>query len=78
MHNINAFVYYKGPGGASAEFGIVSYWVNVMKTADYVAQTAIGDAILVIIFLHSQLALATTDAYNRFIVCTSYTANPFR
>lgn len=47
-HNLEAFIYYKGPGGAIGEFGIESNWVNVMKTADYVAQTAIGDGILVI------------------------------
>jgi len=46
-HNLEAFIYYKGPGGAIGEFGIESNWVNVMKTADYVAQTAIGDGILV-------------------------------
>ena len=46
-HNLDAFVFYTGPGGATAEFGDISYWVNVMKSADYVAQTAIGDAILV-------------------------------
>ena len=46
-HNLDAFVFYQGPGGAAAEFGNISYWVNVMKSADYVAQTAIGDAILV-------------------------------
>lgn len=46
-HCIDAFVFYKGPGGAAEEFGNISYWVNVIKTADYVAQTAIGDSILV-------------------------------
>lgn len=46
-HNIDAFVYYTGPGGATAEFSLVSNWVNVMKSADFVAQTTIGDAILV-------------------------------
>ena len=46
-HILDAFVFYKGPGGAATELGNISYWVNVMKAADYVAQTAIGDAILV-------------------------------
>ncbi|KAJ6544707.1 hypothetical protein B0H10DRAFT_2133542 [Mycena sp. CBHHK59/15] len=46
-HNLDAFVYYKGPGGATEELENISYWVNVMKTADYVAQTCIGDAILI-------------------------------
>lgn len=46
-HNLDAFVYYTGSGGATAEFSLVSSWVNVMKSADFVAQTTIGDAILV-------------------------------
>ena len=46
-HNLDAFIYYTGPGGAKGEFGIISYWVNVMKSADYVAQTFIGDGMLV-------------------------------
>ncbi|KAF9260954.1 hypothetical protein L218DRAFT_1050468 [Marasmius fiardii PR-910] len=45
-HNLDAFAYYKGPGGAVEELQDISYWVNVMKTADYVAQTFIGDAML--------------------------------
>ncbi|KAJ4469978.1 hypothetical protein C8J55DRAFT_537743 [Lentinula edodes] len=46
-HNLDAFIYYKGQGGAVAELQDISYWVNVMKTADYVAQTFIGDAMLI-------------------------------
>ena len=46
-HNLDAFVFYAGPGGPTAELSDISYWVNVMKAVDYVAQTAIGDAILV-------------------------------
>ncbi len=47
-HNLDAFVYDQGlPGGAAQEFSDITYWVNVMKTADYIAQTAIGDAMLV-------------------------------
>lgn len=30
-HNLDAFIFYKGPGGAIAEFEDISYWVNVMK-----------------------------------------------
>ena len=30
-HNLEAFVYYTGPGGPAAEFDNISYWVNVMK-----------------------------------------------
>lgn len=47
VHNLDAFVYYKGSGGAVAEFSIVSNWVNVMKSGDFLAQTSIGDAMLV-------------------------------
>ncbi|EGO03192.1 hypothetical protein SERLA73DRAFT_69100 [Serpula lacrymans var. lacrymans S7.3] len=46
-HNLVAFVYYTGQGGATAEFEDISYWVNVMKTVDYVIQTLIGDAMLI-------------------------------
>ncbi|RPD65719.1 hypothetical protein L226DRAFT_557681 [Lentinus tigrinus ALCF2SS1-7] len=47
QHNLQAFIYYKGPGGAIAEFSDISNWVNVMRTADYVAQMFIGDGIMV-------------------------------
>lgn len=30
-HNLDAFIFYKGSGGANAEFEHISYWVNVMK-----------------------------------------------
>jgi hypothetical protein len=30
-HNLDAFVYYTGPGGAKEELENISYWVNVMK-----------------------------------------------
>ena len=46
-HNLDAFIFYRGPGGAVEEFENIRYWVNIMKTVDYVAQTAIGDAVLV-------------------------------
>ena len=46
-HVLDAFIWYRGPGGAIAEFSDISYWVNVMKTVTYVAQTSIGDGMLV-------------------------------
>ena len=46
-HVLDAFIWYKGPGGAIAEFSDISYWVNVMKTVAYAAQTSIGDGMLV-------------------------------
>ncbi len=45
--NLEAFIYYTGPGGAKGQFAEISNWVNVMKTVDYGAQTFIGDAIMV-------------------------------
>ncbi|KAH7882666.1 hypothetical protein F5I97DRAFT_1931276 [Phlebopus sp. FC_14] len=46
-HNLYAFVYYTGPGGAAAAFANIAYWVNVMKAVDYIIQTIIGDGMLV-------------------------------
>ncbi|KAH8105362.1 hypothetical protein BXZ70DRAFT_1043500 [Cristinia sonorae] len=46
-HVLDAFIWYKGAGGAKAEFADISYWVNVMKTVCYVAQTSIADAMLI-------------------------------
>ncbi|TFY76644.1 hypothetical protein EWM64_g7368 [Hericium alpestre] len=42
-----AFIWYKGPGGATQEFLDVSSWVNVMQTVCYTAQTSIADAMLI-------------------------------
>ncbi|RPD71692.1 hypothetical protein L226DRAFT_547169 [Lentinus tigrinus ALCF2SS1-7] len=47
IHVLQAFIYYTGPGGAKGELSDISNWVNVMRTADYVAQTFIGDGIMV-------------------------------
>ena len=30
-HNLDAFIFYTGPGGPQEEFENISYWVNVMK-----------------------------------------------
>jgi len=43
-HNIDAFV---SIGDPDKVFADISNWINVMKMVDYVAQTFIGDAILV-------------------------------
>ncbi|KAF8652581.1 hypothetical protein AX16_004334 [Volvariella volvacea WC 439] len=43
-HNLDAFVAYDGD--PIEEFEKISYWVNVMKMGCYVAQTFVGDAIL--------------------------------
>ncbi|KAF8208510.1 hypothetical protein K438DRAFT_1712167 [Mycena galopus ATCC 62051] len=47
LHNIQAFVMFKGPGGAAADFSNISDWVNIVKTVDVVAQTTIGDGMLI-------------------------------
>ena len=46
-HMLDAFVYYKGSGGAIGELSDISYWVNVMKGINYCCQTSIGDSVLV-------------------------------
>lgn len=68
-HNLDAFVYYTGPGGAATEFSLVSNWVGVMKSADFVAQTTIGDAMLVCscLSLSSPLNIEATNLTNRSI-----------
>lgn len=50
-HILDAFVYYKGPGGPTEELLDISYWVNVMKGIDTTIQIAIADAFLVSIAL---------------------------
>ncbi|KAF9460429.1 hypothetical protein BDZ94DRAFT_1324126 [Collybia nuda] len=45
-HNIVAFVQFTGPGGPDAELTNISDWVNVMKTADVVISTMLGDGML--------------------------------
>lgn len=46
-HVLDAFIWYKGPGGPKEEFADISYWVNAMKSMDYAVQTGIGDAMLI-------------------------------
>ncbi|KAJ7719956.1 hypothetical protein B0H16DRAFT_1218975, partial [Mycena metata] len=47
MHNIQAFILYKGPGGASQELSRISDWVNIIKTVDVLLQTTLGDGMLI-------------------------------
>ncbi|KAJ7903797.1 hypothetical protein B0H14DRAFT_3421976 [Mycena olivaceomarginata] len=47
LHNIQAFVLYKGAGGAAEEFSNISDWVNITKTVDVLAQTTLGDGMLI-------------------------------
>jgi len=46
-HILQAFISYDGPGGPNQKFSDMSTFLNVIKTVDFVFQTAIGDAILI-------------------------------
>lgn len=46
-HNLDAFCFSVGPDSATIEFENISYWVNVMKTADIQVMALVGDGILV-------------------------------
>lgn len=51
-HNLDAFVYQFAKGvRPEDEFARISKWLNVMKFANYSAQTFIGDGILVSVIL---------------------------
>ncbi|KAF8205928.1 hypothetical protein K438DRAFT_2014309 [Mycena galopus ATCC 62051] len=45
--NINAFVFYDGPGGPKAAFDNTSGWMDVMGTVDVIVQTVLGDIMLI-------------------------------
>ncbi|KAJ7152895.1 hypothetical protein C8R46DRAFT_1120710 [Mycena filopes] len=47
MHNIQAFILYRGAGGAADVFSDISNWVNVVKTVNVVMQTTLGDGMLI-------------------------------
>ncbi|KAH8092474.1 hypothetical protein BXZ70DRAFT_1010791 [Cristinia sonorae] len=47
QHNLDAFVWYKGPGGPKGEFLDISYWGNVLKTMTYSIQALIADSVLI-------------------------------
>jgi hypothetical protein len=71
QHNIDAFIYFDGD--PIDEFSDTSNWINVMKMVNYVAQTFIGDCILVGLRF---LPLSSIDVKNRdsYIDVGSYTA----
>ncbi|KAF8157261.1 hypothetical protein B0H34DRAFT_493391 [Crassisporium funariophilum] len=46
-HDLKAFVFYTGPGGAVAEFTNISDWINVSRSLTVVTQTMVGDAMLI-------------------------------
>ncbi|EED84797.1 predicted protein [Postia placenta Mad-698-R] len=45
-HNLSAFIFYKGPGGAEEEFMAFSSWINVMRSVWYNLGIVISDAAL--------------------------------
>ncbi|KAJ7844902.1 hypothetical protein B0H14DRAFT_3868192 [Mycena olivaceomarginata] len=47
LHNIQAFVLYKGSGGAAEEFSNISDWVNITKAVNVLGQTTLGDGMLI-------------------------------
>ncbi|KAJ8474367.1 hypothetical protein ONZ45_g15972 [Pleurotus djamor] len=47
LHNIKAFILYKGAGGAIEEFTNISDWINIMGTVDVVFPIIIGDGVLI-------------------------------
>ncbi|KAJ7695280.1 hypothetical protein B0H14DRAFT_3042464 [Mycena olivaceomarginata] len=45
--NLNAFVFYDGPGGPKAAFDNTSGWMDVMGTVDVILQTVLGHIMLI-------------------------------
>ncbi|KZT01854.1 uncharacterized protein LAESUDRAFT_717201 [Laetiporus sulphureus 93-53] len=45
-HNLIAFIFYTGPGGAEAEFKQLSNWVNAIRSVWYVVSASVSDAAL--------------------------------
>jgi hypothetical protein len=46
-HNLNAFIFYDGPGGAAAHFHIINDWVNIARGITFLLITLLGDGMLV-------------------------------
>ncbi|KAJ7613535.1 hypothetical protein FB45DRAFT_802866 [Roridomyces roridus] len=45
--NLNAFVFYDGPGGPKAAFDNTSGWMDIMGSVDVILQTILGDIMLI-------------------------------
>ena len=45
-HNLDAFIFYKGSGGANGEFEHISYWVNVMKVCSLLRSRTMSSLIV--------------------------------
>ncbi|KAH9832949.1 uncharacterized protein C8Q71DRAFT_775722 [Rhodofomes roseus] len=46
-HNVVAFVFFKGFGGATFQFEIVSFWINIVRSVLYSLNVMISDAALI-------------------------------
>ncbi|KZT69779.1 hypothetical protein DAEQUDRAFT_709506 [Daedalea quercina L-15889] len=46
-HNLSAFVLFKGRGGASFQFRIISDWINIVRTVLYFLNATLSDAALI-------------------------------
>lgn len=61
-HVLEAFIWYRGPGGPTAEFEKISSWIQVTKNGCYIFQTLTGDLILIyrcfIVYNRSWLVVA--------------------
>ncbi|KAJ7786754.1 hypothetical protein B0H14DRAFT_3893541 [Mycena olivaceomarginata] len=46
LHNLQAFAFYTGEGGAAQELADISGWINVARTAAHAVQMILGDFVL--------------------------------
>ncbi|KAJ7871694.1 hypothetical protein B0H14DRAFT_2723567 [Mycena olivaceomarginata] len=47
LHNLQAFAFYTGGGGAAKELSDISGWINVARTIAQVIQMILGDFVLI-------------------------------
>jgi hypothetical protein len=47
QHNLDAFIFYDGPGGPAGQFKIINNWVNIGRGITFLLITLLGDGILV-------------------------------
>jgi hypothetical protein len=62
-HMLDAFIYYQGPGGPTAELEDSAYWVDSTKAVLYVLQTLLGDGMLVSHVIREGLDLAKYQTF---------------
>ncbi|KAJ7205010.1 hypothetical protein GGX14DRAFT_645589 [Mycena pura] len=49
LHNLQAFVFYTGGGGAAQELTDITNWINVARSVAQVVQMILGDFVLIVI-----------------------------